>query len=192
LGFEGHILLTTDVRDKLCEHFLRYPLKLRYDIEGLDPTYVTTLDASTYYNVPAAVSLFNIYRTIIALGNLTGIKSHFIGLTLGSNTLQLLWHGKTLLSLGCNILATPLYELRRSGHHDLARHRVDKLRELGAKVLALSCSPSRGRKLVRADYYSSWSWSHFGAYDRTPEPAREKLRRFVHSSRQEASQEVLA
>src|SRR5438445_5674341 len=26
LGFEGHILLTTDVRDKLCEHFLRYPL----------------------------------------------------------------------------------------------------------------------------------------------------------------------
>lgn len=192
LCFDGRILLTTDVRDSLCEHFLRNPVELRHDIEALDPTYVTTPDASTYYNVPASISLLNICRTVGILEKLVDVKSKFVGLALGSNTPQLLWHARILLSIGCNVLATPLYELRRSGHDDLARHRVDRLRGLGAKVLALSCSPSRGKKLVRADYYSSWSWSAFKTGDKMSDIGLHKLLRFVNSSRNEASQRVFA
>lgn len=193
LHFDGQVLLTTDVPDELCEHFLRHPEALRDTVKCLNPDFVTTPDTSCYHNIPAAISLYNICRAVIATGYLVDVNAKVVGLALGSNTNQLLQHARSLIKMGCKILAVPLYEFRRLGLHQLARHRVTLLRrDSGAKTLALSCSPWRGERLILADYYSSWSWFPFSSGASSLEEGVLKLNRFLQRCREHSSQEVFA
>jgi hypothetical protein len=174
LHFDGQVLLTTDFPDELCEYFLGRPQELRANVEGLNPDFVTTPDSSCYHNIPAAISLRNIRRAIIATEYLAGTDAQLIGLALGSNTEQLVQHSQFLTRLGCRILAVPLYEFRRLGLHELARHRITW----------------KGDRLVLADYYSSWSWFPFSQDATNAEDGAKKLARFLRNCQNSASQGV--
>jgi hypothetical protein len=194
LGFDGDMILTTDVSDSLCEYFLRRPKELKRTVNTLLPTFVTTPDTSCYHNLPATVSRYNIDRAIVATADLAETATEVVGLALGSNSLQLLDHVKILKKIGCAIIAVPLYEFRRSRQTDIARHRIKLVKsESGAAVFALSCTPWNGRNLIRAKYYSSWSWfppRRGQAFD--PHATLARLRRMIRRCSDEASQEELA
>jgi hypothetical protein len=193
LGYNGKIWLTTDVPDDLCEHFLRRPKELRNDIIDLNPSFASTPDSSCYQRIPAAISLLNIARTIIATETLSDLDVEFIGLALGSNTSQLLEHAATLQKLGCSLIALPLYEYRRLGLDEIARFRVAQLRsKIRSGVIALSCSPSAGKRLILSDYYSSWSWFSFtDASNFNIDYGTQRLRRFLNRARELSSQRAL-
>jgi hypothetical protein len=194
LEYDGQVLLTTDVPDTLCEYFLKRPGELRRTVERLGPSFVTTPDTSCYHNLPATISLYNIDRAIIATAQLADTQALVIGLALGSNSIQLLDHVGVLREIGCNIIALPLYEFRRSGQYGLARHRVQLLRSVpGTPILALSCTPWRGKRLILANYYSSWSWFPPARGEKfNLDETVQRLNRLVRRCQAAATQEVFA
>ncbi|MBI2125900.1 MAG: hypothetical protein HYU02_01080 [Thaumarchaeota archaeon] len=151
-------MLTTDIKDVFCDEILSDIGKFAKLVKALAPDYMTTLDSYTYYNIPAYISRVNILRTIIGAKEIADLNVKFVGLVLGSNLYQIREHIIALKKMGCNLFAYPCYELRRDGQHELLRARTSLVREYGGKLLALSCSPWRGRREILADYYSTHSW----------------------------------
>jgi hypothetical protein len=174
LRYDGKILLTTDVRNCLCDSFLDKPEDFVLTINALAPDYVTTFDSYTYYDLPTYISEIGICRTLIALEALNRVESKVVGLVLGSNSSQVLHHSRQLIKVGVKLLAYPSYEFRRQKSDEILSLRLSILRHcLRKPILALSCSANPSRRTILASYYSSLSWFPFSASD----PIAEGMRR---------------
>lgn len=159
MDYSGEIILTTDVKDRLCDHFVQSPVYFRTIVEQLRPDYLTTFDTYTYNNIPAGIARIKMLEVASSLGHLMDSEAKIIGLAVGSTPDQVFSYVEFLTRLGCKIIAQPVYEFRRKADTDSIRWRIWLTRELGAKVFLLSCSPGfTARRRVYADYYSSWSW----------------------------------
>jgi hypothetical protein len=191
LRYDGLILLTTDVRNRLCDFFLDKPDYFVLTVNALAPDYVTTFDSYTYYDLPTYISEIGICRTLIALESLDQVESKVIGLVLGSNSLQVLNHSRQLIEVGIKLLAYPSYEFRRQRTDEILSLRLSVLRHyLRTPVLALSCSANPSQRVIRADYYSSLSWFPFSASDPVVEGMK-RLRRKVINARSVIEQRSL-
>ena len=161
LGYDGEVLLTTDVRDQLCDYLVAKPDYFAKTINQLSPDYVTTLDSYTYCDLPTYIATINIRRTLKTLPSLQDLQCKVIGLVLGSNTGQVLAFAESLVRCGIKLLAYPSYEHRRHELDILLRRRIRILKAvLKLPVLALSCSADP-KWDTSADYYSSLSWFPF-------------------------------
>lgn len=159
MDYSGEIILTTDVKDRLCDHFVQNPVYFRSMMEQLRPDYLTTFDTYTYNNIPAGIARTKMLEVASSLRHLLDSEAKIIGLAIGSTPDQVFSYVEFLTRLGCKIIAQPVYEFRREADTDSIRWRTWLTRELGASVLLLSCSPGfTARKRVYSDYYSSWSW----------------------------------
>ena len=158
-GYPGEIILTTDVKDRLCDLFVENPNYFRTMIEQLKPDYLTTFDTYTYSNVPACISRIKILEATLSSYRLMDVPCKIVGLALGATPDQVYNHVEVLTKLGCKIIAHPVYEFRKESDTDSIRWRIWLSKKLEAKVLLLSCSPGlTARRRVYSDYYSSWSW----------------------------------
>jgi hypothetical protein len=168
LGYDGQVLLTTDVRDQLCDYLLQKPDYFVKTVNQLSPDYTTTLDSYTYCDLPTYIAAINISRTLKTLPVLQNLQSKVIGLVLGSNSGQVLSFAKTLVGSGIKLLAYPSYELRRQKLDTLLRRRIGILKAmLKLPIMALSCSADPKKWAASADYYSSLSWFPFSRDDST-------------------------
>ena len=157
--YDGRILLTTDVKDRLCDHFLENLNYFKGIIEQLAPDYLTTFDTYTYSNIPASIARVKTLEATAALYHLIDLDCKIIGLALGATPDQVYNHVELLTKLGYKIVAHPVYEFRKKADTDSIRWRIWLSRKLGAKVLLLSCSPGfTYRMRLYSDYYSTWSW----------------------------------
>lgn len=158
-NYSGEIILTTDVKDRLCDLFVENPSYFRAIVEQLNPDYLTTFDTYTYSNIPGCIARIKILEATLSSYQLMNLDCKIIGLALGATPDQVYNHVKVLMNLGCDIIAHPVYELRKEADTDSIRWRIRLSRKLGAKVLLLSCSPGfTTRRRVYSDYYSTWSW----------------------------------
>jgi hypothetical protein len=158
-GYSGEIILTTDVKDRLCDLFVENPDYFRAMAEQLKPDYLTTFDTYTYSNVPACIARIKILEVMLSSYRLMDLSCKIVGLALGATPDQVYNHVEVLTKLGCKIIAHPVYEFRKEADTDSIRWRILLSKKLGAKVLLLSCSPGlTARRRVYSDYYSSWSW----------------------------------
>jgi hypothetical protein len=157
--YSGEILLTTDVKDRLCDRFVENPSYFRDIVEQLKPDYLTTFDSYTYSNIPASISRVKMLEAQISMHSIMDLECKIIGLALGAAPDQIYDYVKLLTRQGCKIIAHPVYELRKQSDTSSIRWRVWLSRELGAKVLLLSCGPGlTSKRRVYSDYYSNWSW----------------------------------
>jgi hypothetical protein len=180
--YDGKILLTTDVKDRLCDHFVENLSYFKGIIERLAPDYLTTFDTYTYSNIPASIARVKTLEAITASYQLMGLDSKIIGLALGATPDQVYNHVELLTKLGFRIIAHPVYEFRKKADTDSIRWRIWLSRRLGAKVLLLSCSPGfTSRMRLYSDYYSTWSWfSSVSSRDRNAHKKRRvKLMRMI-------------
>lgn len=192
LGYDGEIVLTTDIEDILCDRILQNVGKFERLVKALSPDYMTTLDMHTYGNIPAYIARTNILRTIIGAKDLVGLDVKFIGLVMGSNIQQIHDHAAILRKMGCKMLAFPCYELRRTHENDLLRERIRTIKNGGGTLLALSCSSGRGKRAVLADYYSSWSWFPFGKDQQSYKiVGAKKLRKKLKAAKRSSGQKEL-
>lgn len=157
--YSGEIILTTDVKNRLCDKFLENTGYFRVLVEKLKPEYLTTFDTYTYSNIPACISRIKMLKAISSSYELLNLDCKIIGLALGATPDQVYSHVQTLIQLGCKIVAHPVYEFRKDADTYSIRWRVLLSKRLQEKVLLLSCSPGlTARMRVYANYYSSWSW----------------------------------
>jgi hypothetical protein len=157
--YSGEIVLTTDVKDRLCDRFVENPNYFKAIIEQLKPDYVTTFDTYTYANIPGSVARLKMLEVQLSMRHLMDLDCKIIGLALGATPDQVYDYVDLLRKLGCKIIAHPVYEFRKKADTDSIRWRIWLSRKLGAKVLLLSCSPGfTYRMRVYSDYYSTWSW----------------------------------
>jgi hypothetical protein len=187
LDYSGEILLTTDVKDRLCDLFFENPSYFRSIVEQLKPDYLTTLDSYTYSNIPACISGLKMLEAQLSMRSLMDLDCRIIGLALGAAPDQILDYADLLTRQGCRIIAHPVYEFRRQSDTFAIRWRIGLSRRLGAKVLLLSCGPGATlRRRVYADYYSNWSWyTSVSSKDRHASLKREeKLRKMIKLGRQ--------
>lgn len=172
-GYSGKIILTTDVKDRLCDKFLDNPNYFKTIVTKLAPEYLTTFDTYTYSNIPACISRLKILEATIRSCTLMDLQSKIVGLALGATPDQLYNHVKTLMDFGCKIIAYPVYEFRKKADTDSIRWRIWLSRKLQTKAMLLSCSPGiTARMKVYADYYSNWSW--FSSVNSTDKNVYEK------------------
>jgi hypothetical protein len=168
LGYEGQVLLTTDVRDELCDFLLGKPDYFVQTVNQLSPNYVTTLDAYTYFDLPTYISRINVGRVLKTLPILEDLRCKVVGLVLGSNSDEVLGFAQRLVQCGVKLLAFPSYELRRQKLDVLLRRRIVLLKKkMNLPVIALSCSPNPTKWDFSPDYYSGWSWFPFSRSDST-------------------------
>ena len=157
--YSGKILLTTDVKNPLCDRFIENPNYFKAIVEQLKPNYLTTFDTYTYANMPASITRIKMLEVQLSMRHLTDLDCKIIGLALGATPDQVYNYVDLLRKLGCKIIAHPVYEFRKKADTDSIRWRIWLSRKLGAKVLLLSCSPGfTYRMRVYSDYYSTWSW----------------------------------
>jgi len=157
--YSGEIVLTTDVKDRLCDRFTENLNYFRAIVEQLKPNYLTTLDAYTYANIPAGIARIKMLEAQLSMRHLMKLDCKIVGLALGATPDQVYGYVDVLTKLGCKIIAHPVYEFRKKADNDSIRWRIWLSRKLGAKVLLLSCSPGfTYRMRVYSDYYSTWSW----------------------------------
>jgi hypothetical protein len=157
--YSGEIVLTTDVKDRLCDRFTENPRYFRTIVEQLKPNYLTTLDTYTYANIPASIARIKMLEARLSMRHLVELDCGIIGLALGATPDQVFSYVDILMKLGCKIIAHPVYEFRRKADTDSIRWRTWLSRKLGAEVLLLSCSPGFTHRMrVYSDYYSTWSW----------------------------------
>lgn len=193
-NYSGEILLTTDVHDRLCDHFAENNYYFGKLVAQLKPDYITTLDTYTYYNVPASISRLKIQEAILSSRTLIDSDAKTIGLALGATPYQMYTHVKSLMEMGCKIIAYPVYEFRKSGDNDSVRWRLRISQKLGVKSLLLSCSAGvTSRWRVYSDYYSTWSWfSSISSKDPSSFDKREKkLQKMVELGKNCSEQQVL-
>ncbi len=158
-GFSGEIILTTDVKNRLCDWFAENPHYFKMLLEQLEPNYVTTLDTYTHSNVPACISRLKMMETTLSTNNFLNLKTKIIGLSLGATPKQVYDYTTLLMKMGCKIIAHPVYEFRKTADTDSIRWRLRISQKLGAKTLLLSCGAGvSSRMRVYSDYYSTWSW----------------------------------
>jgi hypothetical protein len=157
--YSGDIILTTDVKDRLCDLFVENPNYFRAFAEQLSPDYLTTFDTYTYSNIPGCIARIKILEATLSSYQLMNLNCKIVGLALGATPDQVYNHVEVLTKLGCKIIAHPVYEFRKEADTDSIRWRIRLSRKLRAKVLLLSCSPGlTARRRVYSDYYSTWSW----------------------------------
>jgi hypothetical protein len=157
--YSGEIVLTTDVKDRLCDRFTENLNYFTAIVEQLKPNYLTTLDAYTYANIPAGIARIKMLEAQLSMRHLMKLDCKIVGLALGATPDQVYNYVDVLTKLGCKIIAHPVYEFRKKADNDSIRWRIWLSRKLGAKVLLLSCSPGfTYRMRVYSDYYSTWSW----------------------------------
>ena len=157
--YSGQILLTTDVKDRLCDKFVENVNYFRALIESLKPDYLTTFDTYTYSNIPACISRIKMQQALASSRKLVDLDCKTIGLSLGATPDQVLEYVKELKKMGSRIVAFPVYEFRKKNDTFSIRWRIFLARKLKLKTLLLSCSPgSSAQRKVYADYYSSYSW----------------------------------
>ena len=169
------IILTTDVKDHLCDLFVENPNYFRTIVEQLGPDYLTTFDTYTYSNIPACIARIKMLEATLSSYRLIDLNCKIVGLALGATPDQVYNHVEVLTKLGCKIIAHPVYEFRKEADTDSIRWRIRLSRKLGAKVLLLSCSPGlTARRRVYSDYYSTWSW--FSSVTSRDRNARRKRR----------------
>ena len=121
--------------------------------------YLTTADTYTYCNLPAAIARIKVHEAMLASRTLTELDSKIIGLALGSTPYQVYCHVKSLMDMGCKIIAYPVYEFRKFAENDSIDGGLRLSQMLGVKSLLLSCSAGvSSRMRVYSDYYSTWSW----------------------------------
>ena len=193
-NYSGQILLTTDVRDRLCDYFTESTYYFRKLVDELKPDYVTTLDTYTYSNVPAAIARLKTQEAMLSSMALIGLDSKTIGLALGATPCQVYFHVKSLKDMGCKIIAYPVYELRKYAENDSIRWRLRISQKLGVKSLLLSCSAGvSSRMRVYSDYYSTWSWfSSISSKDPCANDKRKKrLQRMVELGKNCSKQKIL-
>ena len=182
LHYDGRILLTTDVKDRLCDHFLENINYFKGIVEQLAPDCLTTFDTYTYSNIPASIARVKTLEATAALRKLIDLDCEIIGLALGATPDQVYSHVELLTKLGCKIVAHPVYELRRGADTASIRWRIWLSEKFGVKTLLLSCSPGfTARRRVYSNYYSSWSWfSSVNSRDTNAYQKRKaKLRRMI-------------
>lgn len=157
--YSGEIVLTTDVKDRLCDRFIENPNYFKAIVEQLKPNCVTTFDTYTYANIPASIARIKMLEVQLSMRHLMDLDCKIIGLALGATPDQVCYYVDLLRKSGCKIIAHPVYEFRKKADTDSIRWRIWLSRKLGAKVLLLSCSPGfTYRMRVYSDYYSTWSW----------------------------------
>lgn len=159
LKYQGKIMLTTDVKDRLCDHFVQNPKYFNSLVQQLNPDYLTTFDTYTYSNIPTGIARIKMLEVVSVLEHLLDLDCKIIGLSLGAIPEQVMAYTELLKNIGCKIIAHPVYEFRKFADINSIRWRLASSKKLGLKTLLLSCTPGfySARKLY-SDYYSSWSW----------------------------------
>ena len=185
-------MLTTDVRDRLCDFFLDKPDYFVEMVNALAPEYLTTFDSYTYNDIPTYISEIGICRTLIGLEYLEQTDAKLIGLVLGSNSSQVLAHSRKLVSAGIKLLAYPSYEFRRQRMDEVLGSRLRLLHHyLTLPVLALSCSANPARRTIQAEYYSSLSWFPFSAKSNAVDEGIRHIRQKVINAKKVIEQKSL-
>jgi len=192
--YSGEIILTTDVKDRLCDRFVENPRYFKAIVEKLKPEYLTTFDTYTYSNIPACISRIKTLEAIHSSYELLDSNCKIIGLALGATPDQVYNHVQKLKELGCKVIAHPVYEFRRYADTYSIRWRVRLSKKLQGKVLLLSCSPGlTARMRVYANYYSSYSWfSSVSSKDKNSYKKRKaKLLRMIELGKKYSEQAYL-
>jgi len=196
LNYGGEIVLTTDVNDSLCDKFVENPDYFVTVVKKLRPDYLTTFDTYTYSNVPACVARLKINEVLSSMDKLLNLDCRIIGLALGATPIQVKDYTQELITMGCHLVAHPVYEFRKGKYPDTysIRWRARLSRNLKARVLLLSCSPGvTARMKVYADYYSCWSWfsSVRSKGDKAYEERRARLSKAIELAKKYSQQTFL-
>ena len=163
LDYDGEILLSTDIKDFLCD--ILSPDKYVHIVNTLQPDYVTTFDTYCYDDQPSFITQMKMVealrKTCAAVGR---VNAGVVGLALGPPNALFEWYSHCLVRAGAKNLAIPCYEQRVRGRktkhvHAISR-RINFLRSSfpDTRIILLSVGPSRAWKVFSADYYSSLSW----------------------------------
>jgi len=178
MGFEGEILLSTDVQNPLCDKFTQNPRYFKRIAENLSPDYLTTLDTYSYYNIPACISRIKMLQILAANHALMDLTMKVIGLVVGGAVRQVLQCARQLQRMGCRVVCYPVYEMRRSHDTYGIRARTEILKTTGLPVALLSCTPgTRKTERVYANYYSSFSW--FSIFGKQTQPHLKRKERLI-------------
>jgi hypothetical protein len=157
--YPGKIILTTDVKNHLCDKFTENPYYFKMLVKQLNPDYVTTLDTYTHSNVPACIARLKVMEATLSSYVLMDLNIETIGLAVGATPYQVYSCVDALMKMGCKIIAHPVYEFRKAADIDSIRWRLRVSEMFGAKTLLLSCSAGVSSKMrVYSNYYSTWSW----------------------------------
>jgi len=163
LDYDGYILLTTDIKDFLCDQLSRS--KLIDMIYSLEPNGVTTYDTYCYDDQPSFVTQIKMVEALKGTREtFDELNTEAIGLAIGPPNKLFEWYSSCLVEMGGKVLAIPCYEVRVRGKKQERvgpiSHRIKFLRDNfpSAEIILLSVSASRAFKVFSADYYSSLTW----------------------------------
>lgn len=159
LDFDGKIMLTSNIRDNLCEKLLNHSNKYIKELKILKPDIITTFDANFYIDQPLFITLYQMYRILKAneaLGRI-GIEQVCLIPPIVHPFFEIMID--KALQLNYKVLGVPLLEINRER---IYRYRFNLVNSLNwfrekkkFKSLLISTNPNSS---LLVDYFSSQSW----------------------------------
>lgn len=159
LDFEGKIMLTTNIRDSICEKLLNNVDKFIEELIILKPDIITTFDANFYIDQPLFITLYQMFRILKANERLKDLDIYqiFLAPPLVYPFFEIMI--ELALKLNYKAIGIPLLEINRDR---LKRYRSDLINSLNwfkmknnFKSMLISTNPNS--KLL-VDCFSSQSW----------------------------------
>jgi hypothetical protein len=198
LNYDDDIILTTDMRDSLCD--MLSADRFAKIVNCLQPDCVTTFDTYCYDDQPSFITQMKMVealkKTCTAVDR---IDLDVLGLTLGPPNDLFEWYSRCLVEAGVKNLSIPCYEQRVRGRKTQYVRAISKRIKFlktsfpDTRIMLLSVSPSRASRVFSADYYSSLSW--FMPKEKDPVKKNnmrlERLLRYKRQSTEYASQEMV-
>ena len=198
LDYDEDIILTTDMRDPLCDKLSAD--RLARIVGCLQPDCVTTFDTYCYDDQPSFITQMKMVEALKkTCAAVDRIDLDVLGLALGPPNELFKWYSRCLVETGVKNLSIPCYEQRVRGrktqHVRAISKRIKFLKTSfpDTRIILLSVSPSRASRVFSADYYSSLSW--FMPKEKNPVKKNkmrlERLLRYKKQSTEYASQTMV-
>lgn len=184
LDFDGKIMLTSNIRDNLCEKLLKNSDRYIEELKILKPDIITTFDANFYIDQPLFITLYQMSRILKANGVLgkTNIEQICLIPPIVHPFFEIMID--KALQLNYKVLGVPLLEINRD---KIYRYRAKIVNSLNwfkekkkFKSLLISTNP---KSSLLVDYFCSQSWVKIknGKNLTEKERARKLERRLIES-----------
>lgn len=159
LDFDGKIMLTSNIRDNLCEKLLNHSNRYIEELKILKPDIITTFDANFYIDQPLFITLYQMYRILKAneaLGRI-GIEQVCLIPPMVHPFFEIMI--EKALQLNYKVLGVPLLEINRERIYRYRDNLINSLnwfkKKKKFKSLLISTNPN---SLLLVDYFSSQTW----------------------------------
>ena len=123
IGFNGKIVLLTNIFDYLCEKLLRNIDDYILALESIRPDIITTFDTNFYINQPLFISAYQINRIFEANKKLDDLGILQIGLVPPSPYLEKSL--ENMLKSNYKVIGIPMSEINRDRDFELRRNLIN-------------------------------------------------------------------